>query len=336
MPDSAIRPVDLIIGKSLLTAESIMQELRERLLALPYFGYLTQEQLIQAARNILTEYEPLVAENLANADLAAWIVGFDRVAAKLPDFAKDRFAPFWRRPPNDPPRLPPLIGGAAGDDGEELRFPIIERAAASLFDRQILTPSEYYAAESRERSKAFTVARESREDVLGRIRDRLAETVDEGASLKIFRDKIGPELEQSFIGPAHLELVYRQGVQSAFRDGHDKLADNPIVDEIFPYCEILPIMDARGRKTHQSLAHTGIDGTGAYRRDDRAFWALFNPPIEWNCRCGKNLLTIEAAARKGVGEAAEWLRTGRKPALESRLPFIKWRPDPSYTQQVAA
>lgn len=331
MPDSAIKPVDMILGKSLLTAETIMAELRERLMALPYFGVLSTEQLLEAARNIITEYETTNIDALANTDLAAWVAGMDAVAKRLPEMAKDKFSPFWRRPPADPPRLPPIIGMPGDDEEPELVFPIIRKAAESLFERQILTPTDYYAAESRSRDRAFTVARESREDVLERIRDRIGENVREGASFKAFRDSLEPDLRDSFIGPAHTELVFRQAVQSSFREGHNRLADHPIVDEIFPYAEFLPIFDARGRKTHQSLATSGIDGTGVYRRDDVAFWSLFDPPVEWNCRCGKNLLTIEAAARAGVKEAAEWLRTGRKPTLESRLPFIKWRPDPSFT-----
>jgi hypothetical protein len=334
MPDSAIRPVDLIIGRSLLTAESVMQELRERLLALPYSGYLSQEQLIQAARNILDEYEPLITENLANADLASWIAGMDRVSKSLPEQALQKFAPFWRRPPNDPPRLPPLLTSPGGEEPEELTFPIIREAAANLFERQILTPTEFYAAQSRERDKAFTVARESREDVLERIRDRLAEDVREGTSLKSFRDSLEGDLQSSFISPAHIETVYRTNVQAAFREGQDRIASNPIVAEIFPYRTWDAVHDARTRKTHLALEKLGLSGTNVYRADD-PFWKVWKQPAGYNCRCGSTYLTIEAAARKGVDEAKEWLRSSRKPVLESRLPHIPFEPEPGFARVAA-
>lgn len=334
MPDSIIKPVDRIIGTSLLVAESILSELRERLLALPYSGYLSQEQLIAAARNILDEYEPLFTENLANTDLAAFIAGMDRVSKSLPEQALQKFAPFWRRPPNDPPRFPPLISAAGGDGDEILRLPIIENAVADLFSRQILTPTDYYAAESRSRDRAFTVARESREDVLERIRDKLAETVKEGASLKSFRDSLEPDLQASFIGPAHQETVYRTNVQTAFREGQDRMASHPIVAEIFPYRTWDAVHDARTRKTHLALEKLGLSGTNVYRADD-PFWKVWKQPAGYNCRCGSRYITIENAARLGVDEAKEWLRTSRRPNLESRLPMIPFEPESGFNRVAA-
>jgi hypothetical protein len=332
MPDVASKPLAPILGRSLLTAETIMAELRERLLSLPFIGVLSQEQLMEAARNILVEYEPLTVESLANADLAAWIAGFDRVAQKLP--AETQFAPWWRRPPQEPPKFPPLIGSPEEPE-EHLRLPLIEKAVASLFDRQILTPAEFNERSAEAKAKSFTVARESREDVLERIRDRLAETAREGASLPEFKARLGPELEQSFIGPAHVELVYRQGLQTAFSDGLDAVTNHPIVDEIFPYVAYDAIHDARARKEHIALETLGIDGTNVYRKDDREFWALFRPPWDYNCRCGRTPLTIEAAARRGVKEAAEWLRTGRRPPLEGRLQYIPFRPPAGFAKVAA-
>jgi hypothetical protein len=334
MPNSIIKPTDLIIGRALITAETIADELRTRLLSLADHQWLSEQELVARARMILAELEPILAENLANADLAAWIAGFDSVAQQLPAWAKHSFSPFIR-PPGDPPRFVGLLG-SFGEGEPTLRFPIIEKAADSLFRRQILTPEQFRAADATFRQQAFTVTGESRTEVLEHIRDALAETVRDGASLEGFRAKLADGLDQSFIGPGHIEVVYRTNVQAAFSEGHDSLADNPIVAEVFPYMEILPIRDARVRSTHASLETLGIDGTNIYRRDDRAFWNLFRPPIEWNCRCAVNLLRIEQAARRGVREAQEWLDTGRKPPLESRLPFIPWRPDPAFRRVAVA
>ncbi len=338
MPDAKNKNVALIVGKGLLTAEAIASELRARLTR--YIGNhwrtLSQQELLFRARNILAEFEPILAENLHATDLASWVTGYDDVFKKLPSTLVDAFGRSIGGPPSKPPGI--ILPGWFGDDGGEpiIKFPIIEKAAERLAQKNVLTRYDFDRASQAAKNQAFTVAGDMTEDTLATIRDVLSETVEQGASLEGFRERLGERLEKSFIGPGHLETVYRTGVQQAYADGHDDLASHPIVDELFPYMEILPIEDARGRKTHQSLAHLGLSGTGIYRRDDKAFWSIYRPPIEWNCRCGVNLLTIEAAARSGVAEAAEWLRTGYKPPLVSRLPFIPWRPDPNFAHPVAA
>jgi hypothetical protein len=103
------------------------------------------------------------------------------------------------------------------------------------------------------------------------------------------------------------------------------LAAHPVVAEIFPYQEYVPIHDGRVREEHEALAHLGIDGTGVYRRED-PFWDYFTPPWGYQCRCGVNLLGIADAARLGVREASEWLETGVKPPLRSRLAEIPFKP----------
>jgi len=331
MPEAKNKATNLIIGTGLITAETIASELRARLTR--YLGsqwrYLSHQELMARARTILSEFEPILAENFAATDLAAFLAGFDDVARKLPGFAIDAFGSRMGGPPRPPGGII-LPSWYEGDDEPIVEFPLIQKAAEKLAQKNILTRYEFDRASQAAKNQAFTVAGDMTRDTLETIRDVLSETVDEGASLEGFRRNLGERIEKSFIGPGHLETVFRTGVQGAFAEGHDTLADHPIVDELFPYMEILPIHDARARPTHQSLAHLGLSSTGIYRRDDKAFWQIFRPPIEWNCRCGVNLLTIEAAARAGVAEASEWLRTGYRPPMISRLPFIPWRPDPKF------
>ncbi|MEX2176185.1 MAG: phage minor head protein [Pirellulaceae bacterium] len=332
------RSTDLIIGRGLLTAETIAQELRDRLER--ELGerrwFLPQEFLLIEARRILAEYEPILAENIAQADLAAYLAGFNDVAKRLPPSAAQLFQrSFGGFPP--PPRF--TLPGLFGDKPDPIvRFPQIEQAAQSLLDRNILTRAQFDAADDAARGRAFTIAGDLSRDTIETVRDVLAETIDRGASLEQFRRNLGERLEKSFAGPGHLENVFRTNIQAAYHAGHDKLASDPIVSEVFPYQEYLPIHDARARHDHVALGKLGIDGTGVYRRDDTAFWNIFTPPWAWQCRCGINLLTIEAAARRGVQEAATWLRTGAKPPLVSRLPFVPFRPPAGFVsgRRVAA
>src|SRR5690242_13604126 len=128
VPDSANRPTDLIIGASLVTAEAIAQELRRRLVSRLSRRKYSQWELLTIARNLLREYEPILAENLANADLASWVAGVDAVIKKLPG---ESLAAFLR---GDGGGLPPIdIRTAFGEPPDPiLRFPLLERARESL------------------------------------------------------------------------------------------------------------------------------------------------------------------------------------------------------------
>jgi hypothetical protein len=328
------RPVDLIIGRSLITAETVAAELRQRLAneLADIRGWIGQTQLLERARAILSETEPLLAELIGNADLWGWIAGYHHVAHQLPDWALDRLrltSGGYRPPPPRPP-LPPLFG----EGPTAIRFPQLEAAAKSLLDREILTRDDFDQVSAAAQRRAFTVANVASEQTLGQIRDALYEDIREGTSLGGFRQRVEDALEVSPIGPAHLENVYRTNVQAAFRDGREAIASDPIVAEVFPYQEYLPIGDGRVRPDHLALGKLGLDGTGVYRRDD-PMWDLFTPPWDFQCRCGVNLLTVRKAASKGVREAQEWLRTGNPPAVpEWCLSKITFRPRSGFGTRV--
>lgn len=342
------KPTDLIIGRGLIYAETVAQELRAKLVRELAKRRATQSsgELIYIAREILWEFEPLLAHGLRDADLAAWIEGASHVVNRIPDRLFDRNISdpsnddWWnphpeqfnwlprRNMPPLPPKPPGTIGSLFGDDDDEpvISFPRIQQAADSLMRRNIVTREQYDRLTQQARNQAFTVAGESSEDALRTIRDTLAEDLSEGTSLSGFKKRLRESLEGSRIGPAHLENVFRTNIQTAFSDGHEEIADNPIVDAMFPYMEYQPIDDARCRPEHLALGSLGLNGTGLYRRDD-PMWNFFLPPWDYNCRCSYTLNTIEAAARKGVKEAQKWLRTGIPPEQpEWRIDFIKFRP----------
>src|SRR5690606_1921457 len=114
-------------------------------------------------------------------------------------------------------------------------------------------------------------------------------TIEEGASLGKFRAKIEDELGRGAIGPAHLENVYRTNIQRAFHDGYDEIANDPVVNELFPFQEYIPIHDSRTREEHLQLGKLGLDGTGVYWADD-PMWELFSPPWDYQCILPGNLV----------------------------------------------
>lgn len=321
-PQAKNKPPDLIIGRSLIVSETIASELRERLVnrLARKVNTLDQTSLLQIARQILNEFEPMLADTLFDAEIAAWVAGVQFVADKTPA-----------------PRLMEIGGGDKGppfsvttllygDEGEPVvRFPMIERAAQVLAKKKIVSKEEFEALSAGARANAFTVAGANSDATIEKIRDTLVDLVREGPTLRDFKERLAADLETSAIGPGHAELIYRNTVQTAYMNGHDDMAANPVVRTVFPYQEYLCIHDGRCRPEHRALERLGLSGGNVYRVDD-PFWDLFTPPWDFNCRCGVNLMTREAAARKGVAEAAEWIKTGAKPQLSSRLDSIPFRP----------
>ena len=109
MANAKKRKVELILGRSLLTAESLTSELRSQLLEelVRRRGALTDQELIQLSREVLDDFGPLYARVLTDADLAAWVAGTDDVVQQLPSFAAALLAvsaPAIGQPPVPPPR----------------------------------------------------------------------------------------------------------------------------------------------------------------------------------------------------------------------------------------
>jgi SPP1 gp7 family putative phage head morphogenesis protein len=323
------RTANTLIGRGILTAESIADELRRRLVE-----RLTKENgspygdIISEARQILSEFEPIIAEHISAMDLYAWVAGVHELWRTLPPNLQNiAFQDRFRIQPPRYPGPPTFIGTAFGEDGEPtVRFPLIERAYESLYSRGVVTRDEFNELSQEAKQRAFAVAGDWSTETVERIRDTLADTIRDGASLSGFKNRLNESLDKGSIGSAHIETIYRTNVMTAFHEGHDSLMDNPIVDAVFPYQEYMPIGDNRTRPEHEALGFLGLNGTGVYRRDD-PFWEFFTPPCGYNCRCGIRAVSLEEAARMGVKEAQKWLRTGRPPEQpEWRIEFIPFRP----------
>jgi hypothetical protein len=318
MPDARRDDIDAIIGRSLLTAETLASGVRREIVSeiASLEGLISPTAILAGVRSVLDGAEPVLAQAMLDAELAAWIAGTSSVAGRIPESVLNLLTG---------PRID--SAGTAGEllSGSVIRFPAIERAAEDLLARNIVSRPDFDILEAAARDRAFTVARLDSLDAIETVRDVLAETVTEGASLEGFRHRLSEAMDGSRLGPAHLETVYRTNIQSAFTEGHDQLAADPIIEEVFPFREYLPIDDGRVREQHLLLGSLGLDGTGVYWAAD-PFWQVFRIPWDYNCRCGSNLLTLEQAARKGVVAARQWQRTGNRPEMEFRLDQIPFRP----------
>ncbi|HGF9147270.1 TPA: phage minor head protein [Acinetobacter baumannii] len=144
-------------------------------------------------------------------------------------------------------------------------------------------------------SKAFTVAKVARMDLLQDIRQSLITAMQQGQSLEQWKASITPTLqdkgwwgkkivvnpegreqEVQLGSPRRLRTIYETNMQSAFAAGRYKamLAGA----ETRPYWEWRHISISNPRKQHVAL-------NGKIFSYDDPFWSVAYPPSEWGCKC---------------------------------------------------
>lgn len=144
-------------------------------------------------------------------------------------------------------------------------------------------------------SRAFTVAKVARIDVLQDIRKSLITALETGQSFEKWKDNLTPTLqdkgwwgkkvvknpegkdqEVQLGSPRRLRTIYDTNMQSAFSAGRYKamLAST----DTRPYWEWRHITIKNPRKQHLAL-------DGCIFRFDDGFWSVAYPPSEWGCKC---------------------------------------------------
>ncbi|WP_290008293.1 phage head morphogenesis protein [Acinetobacter pittii] len=144
-------------------------------------------------------------------------------------------------------------------------------------------------------SKAFTVAKVARMDLLQDIRQSLITAMQQGQSLEQWKASITPTLqdkgwwgkkivvnpegreqEVQLGSPRRLRTIYDTNMQSAFAAGRYRamLAGA----ETRPYWEWRHISISNPRKQHVAL-------NGKIFSYDDPFWSVAYPPSEWGCKC---------------------------------------------------
>ena len=153
-------------------------------------------------------------------------------------------------------------------------------------------------------SKAFTVAKVMRQDILDDIRDMVTKSMEEGLPFQEFQKTLEPKLkakgwwgrvsvgdgesiETVQLGsPWRLKTIYRTNLQTSLMTGRYKEQFENIENR--PYWQYIAILDNRSRPSHK-LLHGKV-----FRYDD-PFWNSFYPPNGWGCRC-----RIRALSEKNI------------------------------------
>jgi hypothetical protein len=304
----------LVSSVSGLLSEQLAALLRRKLAPAAFREAL--EKLILASR-------PAVEATFVDTILAGWLSG---AAAGAEMLTPGPILAGWKVPPGEPPAGELLY--PAGAPEPVVRLAAIEAAAEHLRDRAIFSSHDFYALQAGARQQAFTISANVTEQTLDKVNELLAELTAEAPSLAEFRERVLAAVPGLPIGEAHLEQVYRNSVNEAYSQGHERVLEHPLVADEFPYRLYVAIHDERARPEHRALEFLGIDGTAVYYKNDPT-WVRFRAPWSWNCRCGWIALSVEDAASYGVREAQEWLATGVEPAHPpvARPPFD---PDPRW------
>ncbi len=299
------QPRKKLVNDSIKIGESLAAAYRQTVIDLVVSG-ASQSEIYRELTRLQLELLPIFAGAIYETQLITWLDAFGTNYHRLPRWFRDQIAE-GRLGGADRPPDRPLIRSLFPDDEPGPRFTIIENAAKSLMDRRVLSRDKFDQLSHSAKASAFTIGGGLSEDSIEETRNILDELITEGPTLREFERQVSDRIGESVMSPAKVELVYRQTIHSAYRDGRESLFQDPVIDEVFPYQAYQPIRDARARKTHLSLATLGIDGTNIYRRDD-PFWDYFTPPWDFNCILPGSLIggRIELLARMNYsGEAVE-------------------------------
>lgn len=211
--------------------------------------------------------------------------------------------------------------------------PVAENAVKAIKNWNVMDRADFDKLSRVERSKAWTVTGINTQKSLNKIRSEVKKSIDTGSSRVQWYKSVVKEFNKANLGPARAELVYRVASTRGWHEGQQKTISDPAIGRLFPYVKVYTINDSRRTIACAMMAKNGINGTSIYRRDDPAY-VNNRTPRHYNCRCRDSFITVRQAARFGIPEAIEWLKTGIEPASPVRVPYFEvpmpkgWTPLP--------
>ena len=185
-----------------------------------------------------------------------------------------------------------------------------ERAISYFKAKGYAITFDWHELQAEAAAKAFTVAKCTKLDVLADIRDALQKTLDQGMTLRQFRQELTPKLQakgwwgkQEVVDPRtgevrraqlgspwRLNTIFTTNINTARAAGRYQEQIENI--EAQPYGQYVATM-IRTRPAHAAL-------NGKVFRLDDPFWKAFYPPNGYNCHCQVNALSESRLTRKGL------------------------------------
>lgn len=170
-------------------------------------------------------------------------------------------------------------------------------------------------------SKAFTVAKVMRADILQDIRGALDDALNNGTTFHEFQKSLTPTLQTKgwwgrqlaskvdptqpdlvdpssgeiktvqLGSPRRLRTIYQTNLQTAYMAGRYKSMMESA--DTHPYWQYVAVLDGRTRPAHRAM-------NGRVFRYDDELWSAMYPPNGFNCRCRVSALTSRAVESEGI------------------------------------
>ncbi len=166
-------------------------------------------------------------------------------------------------------------------------------AVAWFRARAPISRDAWDALDERARRRAFTLAGAAGLDIVTEAWRAVDRAVATGSNFTDFKREVRAQLARSWANTdGRLNVVFRNGVQSAYAAGRYAQATEPDVLAERPFWRFEAILDSRTTPICQPL-----DGT--IRPASDPWWHTHYPPLHHQCRSGVTTLTRERAARDG-------------------------------------
>lgn len=165
------------------------------------------------------------------------------------------------------------------------------RAAEYLRQLTPVTKQTFDGLSAQYKKDAFTVSGTSDLRLIAKIRDELADVMEQGATPKQFQaavKKITTDAGVEELNAFTLDTVFSTNMQKAYSLGRYEQLSEPAVKAALPIWEYLTVGDDRVRPEHAVL-----DGFQAQAIDP--VWMKIYPPNGFNCRCTVIPLLAEEA-----------------------------------------
>lgn len=170
--------------------------------------------------------------------------------------------------------------------------------------------------EPEEHAVSFAVAKATKADVLGDVRDAIQKAIDEGQTLETFRKELKPilrakgwwgravvedpltgEVDEVQLGsPRRLKTIFDANLRGARAAGQWERIQR--TKKLLPFLEYRLGSSAEHRPAHAAKA-------GLILPVDDPFWDEWMPPNGWGCKCWVRQVTRAEAERRGVSAPPE-------------------------------
>lgn len=169
-----------------------------------------------------------------------------------------------------------------------------EKAIDFFLKKQIMLKTDFDALADEYRPLAFTIAKMEQIELLESAKGLLSEFIRDDRGLEEFRTELGTMFDRAGVtqlNPWHVELVYRNNMQTAYNAGRWEELMDPEIADFFPIFEYHNPRDERSRLTHAAMSGK------RFRRDD-PIWLEWWPPSGHHCRC--TVLPVSAAEAQDI------------------------------------